>query len=81
MAAINPAKPTRAPAPTIGFTLAAAPGDDVAGGVPEVFVRVALGFTFWIATPPTPVEFLQSSSERRAAVLLRVISAHYSVKG
>ena len=79
MAATNPANPTRVPAPIIGFMSIAAPVLAAGEGEPEpegAFV-VALGFTFWMATPATPVEFLQSSSERSCAVLLRVMSAHY----
>jgi hypothetical protein len=34
---------------------------------------------FWMAIPPTLVEFLHSSSERRVELARKVISAHYTI--
>lgn len=70
--ATTPSSPTTNPLLTRGIVIAAAPVDGDGEG-DEAVVASA----FCIATPATPVLFLHSSSERSAAVLLNVISAHY----
>ena len=70
----TPTNPTTTPPPTFGPKTAAAPVDCAAPG-PDVVAEGASAFS--ISTPPTLVEFLHSSSERRVAEALMVISAHY----